>query len=86
MSRCGIAENYLGQFELARSDINQAIRLSPRNPGIGYWHLALGEAELGLGKLDATIDEAQKAIGAGERTFRVISRTDRRLCGERQDG
>jgi tetratricopeptide (TPR) repeat protein len=28
----------------------------------------LGEAELGLGNLDATIDEAQKAVSAGDRT------------------
>ena len=46
----------------------QAIRLSPRDPEIDWWHLILGEAELGLGNLDATIDEAQKAISAGDRT------------------
>jgi adenylate cyclase len=63
-----LAENYLGRFEQARSDLNQAIRLSPRNPGIDYWHLALGEAELGLGNLDPTIDEAQKALSAGDRS------------------
>jgi tetratricopeptide (TPR) repeat protein len=42
--------------------------LSPRNPEIGYWHVALGESELGLGNLDATIDEAQMAISRGSRT------------------
>jgi len=46
----------------------QAIRLSPRDPEIDWWYLILGEAELGLRNLDATIDEAQKAIGAGDRT------------------
>ncbi len=30
--------------------------------------MALGESQLGLGNLDATIDEAQKAVGAGDRT------------------
>jgi adenylate cyclase len=64
----GLAENYLGRFEQARSDLTQAIRLSPRNPEIGYWHMALGESELGLGNLDATIDEAQKALSAGDRS------------------
>jgi adenylate cyclase len=64
----GIAENYLGQFERARSDLIQAIRLSPRSPNMGWWHLILGESQLGLGNLDATIDEAHKAISAGHRT------------------
>ncbi len=64
----GLAENYLGRFEQARADLMQAIRLSPRDPEIDWWYLILGEAELGLRNLDATIDEAQKAIGAGDRT------------------
>jgi adenylate cyclase len=64
----GLAENYLGRFEQARSDLMQAIRLSPRDPEMDWWYLILAEAELGLGHLDATIDEAQKAIDAGDRT------------------
>jgi tetratricopeptide (TPR) repeat protein len=64
----GLAENYLGRFEQARADLMQAVRLSPRDPEIDWWYLILGEAELGLRNLDATIDEAQKAISAGERT------------------
>jgi TolB-like protein len=64
----GLAENYLGRFEQARADLMQAIRLSPRDPELDWWYSILGEAELGLGNLDATIDQAQKAIGAGDRT------------------
>jgi adenylate cyclase len=64
----GLAENYLGRFEQAKADLMQAIRLSPRDPEIDWWHSILGEAELGLGNLDATVDEAQKAISAGDRT------------------
>jgi adenylate cyclase len=64
----GLAENYLGRFEQARADLMQAIRLSPRDPDIDWWYSNLGGAELGLGNLDATIDEARKAIGAGDRT------------------
>jgi len=60
-----VAENYLGRFGQAKSDLNQAIRLSPRNPQIDWWYVVLGASELGLGNLDATIDEAQKAISAG---------------------
>jgi tetratricopeptide (TPR) repeat protein len=42
-------ENELGRFEQAKSDVQQAMRLSPRDPWIGSWHLNLGDAELGLG-------------------------------------
>ena len=34
----GIAETYLRQFEQAKSDVEQAMRLSPRDPRIGQWH------------------------------------------------
>jgi TolB-like protein/class 3 adenylate cyclase/Flp pilus assembly protein TadD len=64
----GLAENYLGRFEQARADLTQAIRLSPRNPEVEWWHLILGASELGLGDFDATIEEAQKAVGPGYRT------------------
>ena len=64
----GLAENYLGRFEQARADLMQAIRLSPRDPEMDWWYLILGEADLGLKNLDATIDEAQKAISTGEHT------------------
>jgi adenylate cyclase len=64
----GLAENFLGRFAQAKSDLQQAIRLSPRSPGIGWWHNVLGESELGLRNFDATIDEGQKAISAGYRT------------------
>ena len=64
----GLAENYLGRFEQARADLMEAFRLSPRDPEIHWWYLILGEAELGLRNLDATIDQAQKAISAGDRT------------------
>jgi adenylate cyclase len=61
------AETYLGQFEQAKSDVQQAMRLSPRDPRIGAWHNFLADAELGLGHLDAGIEEATKAIDAGYR-------------------
>jgi TolB-like protein len=63
------AENYLGQFEQAKSDVQQAMRLSPRDPWIGNWHNLIADAELGLGHFDAAIDEANKAIDAGWRSF-----------------
>ena len=63
------AEIALGRYEQAKSDVQQAIRLSPRDPMIGIWLLSLGDAELGLGHFDAAIDEYKKAIDAGWRAY-----------------
>jgi tetratricopeptide (TPR) repeat protein len=61
------AETYLRQFEEARSDIEEARRLSPRDPRISTWYAYLADAELGLGHLDAAIEEFSTAIDAGYR-------------------
>ena len=63
------AQLSLGHFEEARADMQQAMRLSPRDPDIGTWHMYMGDAELGPGHYDAAIAEYQKAIDAGYRTF-----------------
>jgi Flp pilus assembly protein TadD len=55
----------LGRFEQAKSDMQQAMRLSPRDPFIGGWHVCLGNAELGLGHFDAAIEEFHKADNSG---------------------
>jgi tetratricopeptide (TPR) repeat protein len=65
----GNVEAYLRQFEQARSDVEQAMRLSPRDPRMGQFHNFLADAELGLGHLDAAIDESNTAIDAGYRNF-----------------
>jgi adenylate cyclase len=65
----GNAKTYLRQFEQAKFDVEQAMRLSPRDPGIGLWHNLMAGAELGFGHFDAAIDEANKAIDAGWRSF-----------------
>jgi tetratricopeptide (TPR) repeat protein len=49
--RCKIL---IGQIDEAIRDLKQAIRLSPRDPFVGYWYLRLGEAYL----LQAHIDQA----------------------------
>ena len=67
----GSAELALGRYEQAISDVQQAIRLSPRDPRIGLWLVSLGDAELGLGHLDAAIDEYHKAIDAGWRAYQA---------------
>ena len=65
----GAAEVVLGRYEQAISDVQQAIRLSPRDPRIGLWLVTLGDAELGLGHVDAAVDEYHKAIDAGWRAY-----------------
>ena len=65
----GAAELVLGRYEQAISDVQQAVRLSPRDPRIGLWRVTLGDAELGLGHFDAAIDEYKKAIDAGWRAY-----------------
>jgi tetratricopeptide (TPR) repeat protein len=61
----------LGQFEQAKSDAQLEMRLSPRDPLIGLSHIRLGDAELGLGHLDAAIDNYLNAIDSGFRPFFV---------------
>ena len=80
------AETYLRQFEQAKSDVQQAMRLSPRDPRIGQFHNWLADAELGLGHLDTAIDEANKAVDAGYRNFYPYFESRRRLRAERRDG
>ena len=64
-----MAEIALGRYEQAKTDVQQAIRLGPRDPRIGLWLDSLGDAELGLKNFDAAIDEYKKAIDAGWRAY-----------------
>ena len=63
------AETYLGQFEQAILDVQQAMRLSPRDPRISNWHNLMADAELGLSHFDAAIEAASKSVDAGFRVF-----------------
>ena len=63
------AEVALGQYEQAKSDVQQAMRLSPRDPRMAPWHDNMAEAEFGLGHFDAVIEEANKAIDGGFKVF-----------------
>jgi adenylate cyclase len=64
-----LSNSYLGQFEQAKSDIQTAMRLSPRDPAFTQWRNFLADAELGLGHLDAAIEESSMAIEGGYRPF-----------------
>jgi TolB-like protein len=69
----GLADNATGRFEEAKSELQHAMRLSPRDPAIGFWLVALSRAELGLGRYDAAIDACRKAINGGYRSFIAYS-------------
>ena len=81
-----IAENSLGRFDQAKADAEQAMRLSPRDPAIGIMHVDVGDAELGLGHIDAAIDAYRKAIELGPRHVFRLHELGRRLRACRQDG
>ncbi len=67
------AETSLGNFEAGKSDAQQAMRLSPRDPLIGLFHVHVGDAELGLGHFDAAIGEYNNAADSGYRPFFVYN-------------
>jgi adenylate cyclase len=69
----GLAEIYIGHFEQGKADVLQAMRLSPRDPSTGRYYNYLFAAELGLMHFDAGIDEGNRAIDAGYRTFQVYT-------------
>jgi TolB-like protein/class 3 adenylate cyclase len=68
-----VANASLGRFEQAKSDAQQAMRLSPRDPLIALFHVHSGDAELGLGHFDAAIDEYHNATESGFRPFFVYN-------------
>ena len=45
----------------AKTDLHPAMRLSPRDPQIGQWHINLGDAELGSMHVDAATFPASAA-------------------------
>jgi len=61
------AEINLGRFDQAKSDISQAMRLSPRDPATGLWRTTLADAEMCLDHFDAAIDLIHRAIDDGYR-------------------
>jgi tetratricopeptide (TPR) repeat protein len=64
-----LTNSYLSQLEQAKSDVQAAMRLSPRDPALSQWRNYLADAELGLGNVDAAIEESSKAIDGGYRVL-----------------
>jgi TolB-like protein/class 3 adenylate cyclase/Tfp pilus assembly protein PilF len=58
IGRCKIL---IGRIDEALQDLGQAIRLSPRDPFVGYWYLRMGEAYLLQARTDEAIDWLEKA-------------------------
>ena len=81
-----VAENSLGRFEQAKADAERAMRLSPRDPLVGLFHVDVGDAEIGLGHFDAAIDEYRKAIDSGFQAVLCLHEPGGRLRACGQDG
>jgi tetratricopeptide (TPR) repeat protein len=58
IGRCKIL---IGRIEEALQDLEQAIRLSPRDPFVGYWYLRIGEAHLLQSRVGEAIVWLEKA-------------------------
>jgi tetratricopeptide (TPR) repeat protein len=68
-----IGEGLLGHHEQSISDLEQAVRVSPRDSHVGLWYMQIGRELLALRRYDAAIQEGLKAIDSGYRT--VLSYT-----------
>jgi TolB-like protein/tetratricopeptide (TPR) repeat protein len=58
----GFIKVLLGRAEEAEADLTNAIRLSPRDPGLDRWHALLGIADLFLGRLGSAVDRLRKSV------------------------
>ena len=61
----GMTHTAGGDYEQAKTDIKQALRLSPRDTQIGLWEFIYGRADLALGHYAEAIDEEHRAIDDG---------------------
>jgi adenylate cyclase len=59
----------LGHFDQAKSDVQQAIRLSPHDPFKTIWDTNLGDIEIGAGRPEAAIVEYRKSLDASDHTY-----------------
>ena len=68
-----IAEVALGHFEQAKSDLQQAFRLSPHDPFVAIMTTQLGDIEFGAGRPESAIVEYKKAFDAGDRNYWIYA-------------
>jgi adenylate cyclase len=62
-----VGEGLLGRYEQGMSNLEQAMRISPRDSSIGVWHMDMGRDLLALRRTDAAVQEGLKAIDSGYR-------------------
>ena len=67
------AEISLGRFDEAKSDLQQAIRLSPHDPLMAVMITSLGDIEIGSGRPEAAIVEYKKALDAGDHHYWIYA-------------
>ncbi len=58
----GFIKVLLGRAEEAEADLTNAIRLSPRDPGLDRWYSLLGIADLFLGRLESALDRLRSSV------------------------
>ena len=63
-----VGDEFLGHYEQAISDLEQAARISPRDSNLGVWQTEMGRALMGLGRYDAAVQEGLIGIDSGFRT------------------
>jgi TolB-like protein/Tfp pilus assembly protein PilF len=64
-----IGESTARRYEQAKLHLEQVMKISPRDPGMGAWQSLLGGELDALGQHDAAVLEELKAIDAGYRTY-----------------
>ena len=67
----GEAEISLSRLDEAKSDMQQAIRLSPNDPIRVIWDRQLGNIEFAAGHVEAAIDAYRKVLEAGDRSIHI---------------
>jgi adenylate cyclase len=58
-------EMFLGGYEQGMSNLEQAMRISPRDSNIGVWHMDMGRDLLALRRTDAAVQEGLKSVDSG---------------------
>ena len=67
------AEISLGHFDQAKSDLQQAIRLSPHDPLMAIMTTQLGDVEIGAGRPESALVEYKKALDLGDHNYWIYA-------------
>jgi adenylate cyclase len=59
------------ELQQALADVDQAIKLSPRDPEMGRWHMIKGMTYNYMGRYENTVLEEQAALNSGYSTWTV---------------